>query len=414
LKEIERTVITNKEQTDIFFKILDTLNEAQTRWYVAREAMLLGHGGIKKMCDLTGISKPTVIRGIKEIKLRQVLAHEEGRIRQPGAGRKKIEEKNPEISNILRDIMNETTMDDPASLLKWTTKSTYQISTQVKEAGYSISEDTIQRRLKEMNYSLQSGVKKGEGIFSNEYDNQFQYINILAKEHIQEGNPVLSVDIQKKVKKGIVKDCNKKLHKKEPSEQMSVQKAQGLSHTMFLPYEGYAIHKNNGMVSVGVSYNTIEFAVESMRRWWFLFGSKQYPNVKNVMICINGNRNGNENNNFHEEEWIYCLQKLCNEIHLSITVCHYPPGISKWNKIEYSIFSLMDMNWKEEPLLDFETAIHVIGSPAVRTGLKMKTLLNMKNSRMEVGLLDYQITELHKDFSVGNNKWNSTILPKRE
>lgn len=396
---------TGREQKKIFLKILNTLNEAQTRWFVAREAILLGHGGIKKMCDLTGLSKPTVIRGIKELKSKGIL-YEGERIRHPGGGRKKIEEKNPEILTILKNIVDETTADDPKSLLKWTTKSTYQISDQIKELGYSISEDTVQRRLKEMNYSLQFNGKMWKGTSRKERENQFQYINDLAKKHIREGNPVISVDIKKKERRGRVKGFNKRLLPKGHSGQIHRYGLSPLSDNKTVASGAYDIQKNNGMVDVEISPDAIEFAAESMKEWWFLFGSKQYPNAKSIMICTNGS----ENNGLHIEEWKYCLQRVSDEIRNLITVCYCPPGISKWSDVKYKTFSFVSMNWKGESLINFETVIHVINS-SISKVLKKKSLFDTDNHTKETGISNYQMTELSKEYEGIHLPWNFTIIP---
>ncbi|MCF6159092.1 MAG: ISAzo13 family transposase [wastewater metagenome] len=406
---IKRIVITNKEQKEIFFKFLDTLNEAQIRWFLGREAMLFGYGGIKKMCELTGISKPTVIRGIKELKAKRVLRNEDDKIRRPGAGRKKVEEKNPEILNMLGDIVNETTANDSACILKWTTKSTYQISDQLRKMGYSISEDTIQRRLKEMNFSLQSSVRKGDGILSREYDNQFHHINDLAKEYIYEGNPVIAVDTRKRIRKGILRDHAKRLECRNASKQIPVPKPQDAVNSALIPHGVYNIQKNNDMANIGMSRNSVEFTVESIRRWWLFFGSKQYPHAKGILICMDGK----ENNGLRTREWKYYLQKLSDETDFSITVCYYPPGIIKWNKIEYNTISFMSMNWREEPFINLETIINVIGSPVMKKGLKMKSLLDKTNVRRDERIPDYQIKELNEEPYNTDKQLHFVVMPHK-
>lgn len=412
LKGNERIMIklTGKEQEKIFLKILNTLNEAQTRWFVAREAMLLGHGGIKKICDITGLSKPTVIRGIKELKSKGTLGilYEEGRIRQPGGGRKKIEEKNPEILHILKNIVSETTANDPKSLLIWTTKSTYQISDQIKELGYSISEDTVQRRLKELEYSLQFNGKMWKGISRKEREHQFQYINSLAKKHIREGNPVISVDIKKKERRDRIKNSDKRLSPKGYSDQIHRYGLFTSSDNKTAAFGSYDIQKNNGMATVEVSRDAIEFTAESVKEWWFLFGSKQYPHAKSIMICINGS----ENNGLHGEEWKYYLQKISDEIQKRITVCYSPPGISKWSNVEYKTFSFVSMNRKGESLINFETVIQVINSPASKTS-KKRPLFDTDNHKIEMGITDYEMTELRSEFQGTHLQWNFTIVPEK-
>jgi Rhodopirellula transposase DDE domain len=395
-------------QRDITLKILETLNEAQTRWFVARDAMLLGHGGIKKMCELSGLSKPTVIKGIKELKSKKNLC-EGGRIRQPGGGRKKIEEKAPEILKILKEIMDETTAGDPMGLLKWTSKSTYKIRDQLKGMGYSISEDTVGRRLKEMGYSLQANVKTWEGVSHKNRDSQFQYINNLAKKYVNEGNPVISVDAKKREIIGNFKNSGKKWRPKGSPKKVNVYDYPSLSEGKAIPYGTYDIQKNKGMVNVGISHDTAEFAVESIRRWWFHFGYKHYPKAKRILICADcGGSNG-----YRNRAWKYNLQKLSDEIPLSITVCHYPPGTSKWNKIEHRMFSFISMNWRGEPLVNFETVINLISSTITKNGLGIKALLDTEEYETGKKISDDQMKKINLTFHKTNPKWNYTITPKK-
>jgi len=395
-------------QRDITLKILETLNEAQTRWFVARDAMLLGHGGIKKMCELSGLSKPTVIKGIKELKSKKKLC-EGGRIRQPGGGRKKIEEKAPEILKILKEIMDETTAGDPMSLLKWTSKSTYKIRDQLKRMGYSISEDTVGRRLKEMGYSLQANVKTWEGVSHKNRDSQFQYINNLAKKYVNEGNPVISVDAKKREIIGNFKNAGKKWRPKGSPKEVNVYDYPSLSEGKAIPYGTYDIQRNKGMVNVGISHDTAEFAVESIRRWWFHFGYKHYPRAKRILICADcGGSNG-----YRNRAWKYNLQKLSDEIPLSITVCHYPPGTSKWNKIEHRMFSFISMNWRGEPLVNFETVINLISSTITKNGLGIKALLDTEEYETGKKISDDQMKKINLTFHKTNPKWNYTITPKK-
>jgi Rhodopirellula transposase DDE domain len=392
---------------DITLKLLNTLNESQTRWFVAREAIHLGHGGIKKMCELSGLSKPTVIKGIKELKSKEKLC-EDGRIRRPGGGRKRLDEENPEILTILKGIMGETTAGDPMSLLKWTSKSTYQIRDHINELGYSISEDTVGRRLKEMDYSLQTNVKTWEGIPHKDRDSQFRYINNLAKEYVDEGNPVISVDAKKKELIGNFKNSGRKWRPKDSPKEVNVYDFPSLSDGKAVPYGIYDIQKNKGLVSVGVSHDTAEFAVESIRKWWFHFGSKQYPQADKMLICADcGGSNG-----YRNRLWKFNLQKLSDEIPLFVTVCHYPPGTSKWNKIEHRMFSFISMNWRGEPLIDLETVINLIGSTQTKKGLKIQALLDTESYKTGIKISDKQMKELNLTSHETNPNWNYTIKPK--
>ena len=399
----------SKIEKNITLKFLDTLNESQTRWFVAREAIRLGHGGIKKMCELSGLSKPTVTKGIKELKSKEKLC-ENGRIRRQGGGRKRLDEKNPEILTILKDILSETTAGDPMGLLKWTSKSTYQIRDCINELGYSISEDTVGRRIKEMGYSLQANVKTWEGVSHEDRDSQFRYINNLAKEYVASGNPVISVDAKKKELIGNFKNSGRKWRPKGSPKEVNVYDFPSLSDGKAVPYGIYDIQKNRGLVSVGISHDTAEFAVESIKKWWFHFGSKQYPQADKILICADGGGS----NGYRNRLWKYNLQKLSDEMPLSVTVCHYPPGTSKWNKIEHRMFSFISMNWRGEPLIDLETVINLIGSTKTKTGLKIQALLDTESYKTGIKISDKQMKDLNLTSHEINPKWNYTIEPKNK
>nr|WP_258190517.1 ISAzo13 family transposase [Candidatus Hakubella thermalkaliphila] len=390
-------------------KVFGTLNEAQARWFVAREAMIIGHGGIKKMCELTGLSKPTIIKGIKELKAKEKFDAGE-RIRRPGAGRKRIEERNPEILKVLKEIMDETTAGDPMSLLKWTSKSTYQIKDQLQRLGYSITEDTVGRILKEMDYSLQANVKVKEGGTHKDRDSQFRYINDLAKEFMGWGDPVISIDAKKKERVGDFKNPGRRWRPKGSPEEVNVYDYPSLSKGTAIPYGAYDIQKNNDVVNVGISHETAEFAVESIRRWWKQFGSHQYPNTKRMLICADGGgSNGSRN-----RAWKFYLQLLSDEISLSIAVCHYPPGTSKWNKIEHRMFSFISMNWRGQPLVNLETVVNMISATTTKSGLRIKAFLDTKYYKTGIKISDEQMQALNLDPHNLYPQWNYTIVPREK
>ena len=401
--------MAERTQKDIMLKVFDTLNEAQARWFIAREAMILGHGGIKKMCGLTGLSKPTIIKGIKELKSKGSLPVGE-RIRRPGAGRKRIEEQNPKIIKILKKVMDETTAGDPMSLLKWTSKSTYQIREHVEGLGYSIGEDTVGRMLKEIGYSLQANVKVKEGKTRKDRDSQFRYINRLAKKFMKRGDPIISVDAKKKERVGDFKNPGKRWCPKGSPHEVNIYDFPNLSKGTAIPYGAYDIQKNNGVVNVGISHETAEFAIESIRRWWKQFGHRQYPNAKRILICADGGgSNGNRN-----RAWKFHLQLLSDESSLSITVCHYPPGTSKWNKIEHRMFSFISMNWAGQPLVNFETVINMISATTTKSGLKIKAFLDRKYYKTGIKIPDEEMRKLNLKFHNLHPQWNYTITPREK
>ena len=390
-------------------KLLDTLDEAQKRWLVGREAMLLGHGGVKRMCEVSGLSKPTVIKGVKELRSLQTLRPAGGRIRQVGGGRKAVEACDPQLSQLLGQIMQETTAGDPMSLLRWTSKSTYQIRDELRARGHPVSEDTIQRRLKEMDYTLQANVKTKEGSAPPERDQQFRYINRLAREHMGQGEPVISVDAKKRERIGAFKNAGRQWRPKGQPLEVNVYDFPSLGVGTATLYGAFDEQTNQGMVNVGMSHDTAEYAVESIRQWWRRVGRRQYARARRLLICADGGgSNGSRN-----RAWKYFLQQLSDECGLEITVCHYPPGTSKWNKIEHRMFSFISLNWRGEPLVSFETVINLISATTTRTGLKIKARLDQRVYATGIEISKGEMAKLNLRRHSKNPQWNYSLSPKR-
>ncbi len=401
--------MSERANRTVMAKVIDTLDEAQKRWFVGREALLLGHGGIKQMCEVSGLSKPTVIKAIRELQSKKKLREIDGRIRQSGGGRKRIEEKDPQALEQLRRIMEESTAGDPMSLLRWTSKSTYQIAEELSRQGHPMSEDSVARRLKEMEYSLQVNVKEKEGSAPPQRDQQFRYINRLAREYMARGEPVISVDAKKKEKVGAFKNAGQKWRPKGKPHAVNVYDFPSLAEGTAIPYGAYDVHRNQGMVNVGMSHDTAEFAVESIRRWWRQAGRRQYPRAKRLLIFADGGgSNGSRN-----RAWKYHLQELCNQVELEITVCHFPPGTSKWNKIEHRMFSFISMNWKGEPLVSFETVINFISKTKTRTGLKIKAVFDEASYETGIDISDEQMNQLNLKVHEKNPQWNYSFAPQQ-
>jgi len=393
--------------TNMMQKVLRTLDEAQRRWFVAREALLQGRGGITRMHQLTELSRPTIMKGIQELESKEELGNG-GRLRRPGGGRKRLEEREPRILSALKDVMDETTAGDPMSLLKWTSKSTYQIRDQLQALGHTISEDTVRRRLKELDYSLQANVKDKAGESHKERDRQFRYINDLAKAFMRRGDPVISVDAKKKERVGEFKNPGRRWRIKGKPCAVNVYDYPSLGQGTAIPYGTYDVQCNNGMVNVGVTHETAEFAVESIRRWWQQFGHQQYPRARRMLICADGGgSNGSRN-----RAWKFYLQRLTDELGLPVTVCHYPPGTSKWNKIEHRMFSFISINWRGQPLVSFETIINMISATTTKSGLKVQALLDTNMYETGLKISDQQLSELQVRRHEVNGQWNYTITPR--
>jgi hypothetical protein len=399
---------STQRDVSLFRKVLRTLNEAQRRWLVGREALRHGRGGIQRMVEASGLSKPTILKGIRELRGKRKLMAEEGRVRKAGGGRKPVEMHDPEITRLLEQVMDESTVGDPMSPLKWNSKSTYQIQQYLASQGHPISEDTMQRRLRELDYSLQANKKDKEGESHADRDRQFRYINRTAKRFLKQREPVISVDTKKKERVGNFKNNGQKWRKRGQPLKVNVYEFPSLAEGTAIPYGAYDIHRNEGMVNVGTTHDTAEFAVESIRRWWRQFGVRHYPNAGQLFICADsGGSNAARN-----RAWKYHLQKFSDEAKLEIVVGHYPPGTSKWNKIEHRMFSFISMNWKGEALVSFETVVKMISATKTKEGLRVKAILDKSRYETGVKISPQQMQELNIKTHKQNPEWNYSLLPR--
>jgi len=389
-----------------FITVLDTLNEAQARWYVAREAVALGRGGIKAMEQLTGLSRPTILRGIRE--LRQGDLPPEGRIRRPGGGRKRLEQSDGGLTQALERIMEENTAGDPMSHLRWTNRSTTAIAAELTRQGHPVSHETVRQRLRELDYSLQANRKDKEGLSPPERDAQFRYLNRQVKAFLARGEPVVSVDGKKKERVGNFKNAGKTWRLRGQPERVNVYDFPSLGQGTAVPYGAYDVDRNVGFVNVGVSGDTAEFAVESLRRWWKLDGLHHYPRAKALLISADSGGS----NASRSRGWKYHLQRFADEFGLSVTVCHYPPGTSKWNKIEHRMFSFISINWKGKPLVSYETVVNLIGATRTRSGLRIKARLDPRRYEKGLKITNRQMQEIHIEPHRVHPQWNYTIGPR--
>ena len=401
-------VVSVQQDVKLFRKVLGTLNEAQRRWVVGREALRHGRGGIQRMVEASGLSKPTILRGIRELHGTRKLIAEEGRVRKPGGGRKPVEAHDPEITRLLELVMDESTVGDPMSPLKWNSRSTYQIQQYLAAQGHPVSEDTIQRRLRELNYSLQANRKDKEGQSHADRDRQFRYINRTAKRFLKQGEPVISVDTKKKERVGNFRNSGQKWRKKGQAPKVNVHDFPSLAEGTAIPYGAYDVHRNEGMVNVGMTHDTAEFAVESIRRWWRQCGVRHYPAARRLFVCADsGGSNAARN-----RAWKYYLQKFSDEAKLEIVVGHYPPGTSKWNKIEHRMFSFISMNWKGEPLVSFETVVRMISATTTKQGLRVKAVLDKSRYETGVKISKEQMNQLNIKPHRQNPEWNYSFIPR--
>jgi len=395
---ISNELIQNKLQ------YLSNLNELDARHYVALWAMELGWGGISKVKKLTGKSMDTIRKGIHEIQTKSDIK-KIGRLRRVGGGRKKIVKKNPKIKQNIESILEENTAGDPMSSLKWTNKSTYAIARELNEKGQNISEDTVGRIIKKEKYTLQSNRKSKEGGSPEKRDSQFRYINKQVKICMKKKIPFISVDTKKKELVGEFKNSGRRWMKKGQAEEVNIYDYPSLAKGKAVPYGIYEIIENNGFVNVGISGDTSEFAVNSIKRWWKNIGEKNYPTSKELFICADcGGSNGNKN-----KLWKYCLYKFARISKLKITVCHYPPGTSKWNKIEHKMFSFISMNWRGKPLSSYETIVNLIEGTRTDKGLKIRAKIDKRKYKKGKKVQKEDIKKIKLKVHSINPEWNYTI-----
>jgi transposase len=390
-----------------FLKALSGADSVQARRFAAAKALEIGWGGVSKVSAITGLSRKTIDKGIQELENEDELVPSE-RLRKPGGGRKKAENKDPTLMNDLESIMKESTAGDPMSPLKWTYKSTYAISEELRRKGHDVSHDTVRRLLKEDGYSLQANKKTLEGKSAPERDSQFRYINTQTAKFIEEGDPVISVDAKKKENIGDFKNSGRTWRQKGDPEQVNVYDFPSLSIGSAIPYGIYDLKRNDGLVNVGKSYNTAEFAVESIRQWWNIVGKYHYAESKKLLICADGGGSNGSRNRC----WKFFLQDLADEIGIAITICHFPPGTSKWNKIEHCMFSFISMNWRGKPLTSYETIIKLIGSTKTKKGLQVEARLDERDYEKGKKISDDDLAQLKIIHHELSPKWNYSIEPR--
>ncbi|MDO9154926.1 MAG: ISAzo13 family transposase [Paludibacter sp.] len=385
-----------------WLKIYNTLNESQRRWFSAQKAIEIGFGGITKVSLLTSMSRTTITKGIRELKSKEEL---ENQIRKKGAGRKAITDLHSNILADLELLMNENTAGDPMSSLKWTCKSTRKIAEELVKKGNKISYKTVYNLLSEADYTLQGNKKTLGSCSSEDRDGQFKAINDFAKEFINSGEPVISVDAKKKEQVGNFKNNGETWRKSKKPIEVHDHDFPSLGEGVAIPYGTYDILNNKGFVNVGITADTAEFAVNSIRQWWSSVGMTAYPNASKLMICADGGGSNGSRNRL----WKVNLQKFADEIGLNITVCHYPPGTSKWNKIEHRMFSFISMNWKGQPLLSYELIVNLIGNTTTKKGLKIDAQLDLNTYEKGIKVTDKELGQINMTVHSIYPKWNYSI-----
>ncbi len=386
--------------------IFHTLNENQKRWLAGEKSSELGYGGVSQVSRATKLSRTTITQGIKEIKKSgNVLIPE--RIRKEGGGRKSCSDFDRKLTKNLDKILNETTAGDPMSSIRWTCKSVRKISDQLKNMGHDVSYRTVHRLLIEMGYSLQSNRKSLSQENNPERDRQFRIINRKVTKFLREELPVISVDTKKKEIVG--KFANKGVTWRKKGEPQLVEDhdfpSRGIGKA--IPYGTYDVGKNQGLVNIGISSDTAEFAVNSILKWWNEFGERNYPDAAKLLICADGGGSNGSRNRL----WKYSLQRFSDKTGLEVYVCHYPPGTSKWNKIEHRMFSYISSNWRGQSLESYEAIIDLIGSTTTKKGLKIKAKLDQRKYKKGRAISDEEFMKINLVKNKTLSQWNYSIMP---
>jgi len=380
------------------------LDERTRRIMAATESVSLGYGGVSVVARACGLSRKAIHKGILELQERKPLV---GRIRRPGAGRKPITESDPRLVETLEGLIDEQTRGDPESALRWTCKSTRAIAQELAQQSHPVSHVKVAQILHGLDYSLQSNRKTEEGEDHPDRDAQFRYINVTVKRYLRQGLPVISVDTKKKELIGNYHNAGQQW--RAARQPLAVQGHDFPSKDVprAFPYGIYDIGRNAGFVNVGTDHDTGAFAVASIRGWWRSEGRRIYPKAKTILITADaGGSNG-----WRLRLWKLELQKFSDQSALGIAVCHFPPGTSKWNKIEHRLFSFISSNWRGEPLRDYETIINLIARTSTAKGLKVTCRLDRRKYPTGREVSDEEMKHVNLQRHKFHGEWNYLIRP---
>ena len=385
------------------------LDERTRRVLAAAEAKVAGPRQIRAAARTTGVSRNTIVRGLTELAEASPVGEPPGRVRRPGGGRKRADAKDAGLLPALEALVAPATRGDPMSPLRWTSKSTKNLATELTTQGHPIGARTVARLLGVLGYSLQANQKSLEGRSSNPDRNaQFEFINKTASDRLAEREPVISVDTKKKELIGDFRNGGKEYQPKGSPEKVQVHDFISDSQGRVTPYGVYDLAANHGWVSVGTDHDTAAFAVETIRRWWCSMGKPLYPTATSLTITADGGGS----NGSRLRLWKIELQKFANELEIPITVCHFPPGTSKWNKIEHRLFSHVTMNWRGKPLVSHEAIVNLIAATTTKTGLKVQAALDKSTYPIGQKVSNREMKEVLVEMIGPHPGWAYTISPK--
>jgi transposase len=386
----------------------EQLDERTRRLWAAAEANSFGHGGTRIVSKATGLSEVTIRLGRRELASSQTQPDTQirQRIRRPGGGRKRITAKQEGLLEALDALVEPSSRGDPNTPLRWTCKSTRNLEAKLRSQGFQISHTKVGRLLKSLGYSLQSTRKRYEGSSHPDRNAQFEYINTLVKDFQKRNQPVISVDTKKKELVGNFANRGREYQPKGIPEEVEVYDFPSLATGKGIPYGVYDMTANAGWVSVGTTHDTAQFAVATLRQWWFRMGMAMYPNAKELLITADGGGS----NGARCRLWKAELQKFADETDLRITVCHFPPGTSKWNKIEHRMFCHITGNWRGRPLSSYEVIVNLIANTTTSAGLTIEAALDTHDYPTGIKITDEQMRELNlRKHDFHSSDWNYTL-----
>jgi hypothetical protein len=387
------------------------MDERMRRQWAAAEARSYGWGGVRAVSRATGISPNTIVRGLGELEFME--AHPETprptALRCPGGGRKRAVEVDSDLVAALERLVDPVTRGDPQSPLRWTCKSTTQLANELTECKHPVSPRTVGRLLKAAGYSLQSNRKTKEGGVHPDRNAQFEYINAMVMAFQRQGQPVISVDAKKKELIGAFKNGGREWRPHGEPEEVLVHDFMDKELGKAIPYGVYDITKNQGWVSVGIDHDTARFAVEAIRRWWKKMGSKLHRNVKKLLITADGGGS----NGSHCRLWKVALQDFAAWLEMPVYVCHFPPGTSKWNKIEHRMFCHITQNWRGRPLVSHEVIVNLIANTVTAQGLNIQAELDTGTYPTGIKISDEELAAVNLKAAPFHGDWNYRVSPKR-
>ena len=384
------------------------MDERIRRQWAAAEARELGYGGVSAVARATGLSRTTITTGRRELKLpAKKRAVEAERIRRPGGGRRRATDNDPELIEALEALIEPMTRGDPESPLRWTCKSTYRLAEELTQQDHPIGPRTVAKLLRESGYSLQANRKTREGKQHPDRNAQFEYINEQVQLFQKRRKPTISVDTKKKELVGDFANRGREWRPEGKPEEVRVHDFKDKELGKAIPYGVYDMIHNEGWVSVGIDHDTARFAARSIHQWWEEMGEKRFPRARHLLITADGGGS----NSHRSRLWKIALQELANEIDLKLSVCHLPPGTSKWNKIEHRLFSFITHNWRGKPLVSRQAIVELIGSTTTRKGLVVRAALDTHAYETGIKVSDAELANVKLTRHDFHGDWNYTIKP---